>query len=587
MRILGLNAAYHESAVALVEDGRVLTALEEERLSRVRHAKPARVDTAGELPWRALRASLADLGWEPGSLDGIAFSLDPAARFAAQAPAAPGPDEDPGAIQGPADGPPRGYGTRTGELRLRETLEAIPRVLADGLGVPGLAERFRFLPHHPCHAASGFYASGWDEAAILVVDGIGEAEAVTWYRGRDGRLEPLGSHPADRSPGFLWESVTGWLGLRPMHDESKVMALAAFGDPERFGPWFRDRVGIDDRGGLRLDPGFYGFRQPGHGELGSRLGPGRRPGEPLRWQGRGEDRLHADVAAALQQATEELLAGLAGRALAEAGSRRLVLAGGVALNCVANGRLAARLDLDDLWVTPAPHDAGTALGAAWLLSAEAGIPPRPCLDPRLGPRLPDAAALRARLEAAGLRVRPTTPEALADALASGRIVASYRGRAEFGPRALGHRSFLADPRDAGIARRLSVSIKHREEFRPLAPVLTREAADRLFESGGRLPAAPQAWMAMTLPASAEGRARIPGALHVDGTSRIQVLEPAFDRELHALLEAFGRQTGVACLLNTSFNVDGPMVETPEDAVRTFAASGADLLWLGPTVAERA
>lgn len=584
MRIVGINAAYHESSVALVEDGRVVVAAEEERFNRVRHGKPARIETAGDLPLAALDACLAHAGWEPASVDRFAYSFDPAARRAANL------DDDglplePEVDDGWVGGPPSGYGTGAGEAALEGAIRAAPALLARHFDRERVT--LDFLPHHYCHAAHAFFsAGGGGDVAVLVMDGIGEGRGWQAFRPRGAALVPIEDPPREPglsdSLGLLWEKTAAYLGLQPGHDEANVMALAAFGDPARTREAFARHACFDGRRGLVVDGRFYGFRRwraPGMEEA---FGPPRKPGSPLWWEG--PEAHHAHVAAGLQAVTEEILAEAAAWVAGRTGARRLALAGGVALNCVANGKLARSGKFVEVFVPSAPHDAGTALGAAWLAGLAKGVAPVPCTSARLGVVYPPGAT-EAALAGHGLKVRPVDPARLARLLAEGQVVARFVGRAEFGPRALGHRSFLASPRNPAVGLRLSREIKRREPWRPLAAVLTRPEAERLFTLPTPLPRA-SAWMAFAFPARPPARELVPGALHADGCSRIQVLGREEDPELHDCLERFGRLAGVEALVNTGFNLHEPLVETPDEAVRTFLRSGADLLWIGPHLVAR-
>lgn len=587
MRTLGVNMAFHESSVALVEDGRVLVAAEEERFNRVRHAKPARVEAAGQLPRGALAACLAHAGWSGAEVDAVAIGFSPAARFAANAPAED-PPTSPDATQVHPDGPPAGYGTRRGEAAFRDAVEGAGLGLVEALGRAADPPPVHFFDHHLCHASSALHGAGWDRAAVLVLDGIGEAHSGGVWRGEGGRLVELARFPMQHSLGLLWEAVTEHLGLRPRHDEARVMALAAFGDPGRFGPALARRVHASPDLTLTVDPALYGFRDPGRGALAEVLGPPRAPG---RLEDLAEVRgWVADVAAGLQAVTEDAVRALAEGACQAAGSARLAYAGGVALNCVANGKLYRDLGVEDLYVPSAANDAGTALGAAWLAAQAAGDEPRALDDPRVGPARDvgpsGGPGDPSRASGAASPAPDATTARLADRLVAGEILARFTGRAELGPRALGQTSFLALPGDPALARRLSAEVKQRELYRPLAPVLTEAEARRLYlGEGAPIPRAAR-WMTMAFPARPETLDEVRGAVHVDGTSRIQVLRPEEDPALHALLEVVRERTGTGALINTSFNRREPLVETAAQARATFAASGADGLWIGGALEAR-
>ena len=563
--ILGINAVFHDSSAAVLAEGRLSVLAEEERYSRVRGAKRAAVDATADLPYRAVSRALEAAGLSFADLDCVAYSFDPELRRRALegAPADPGVPED-------------GYGGRRGEKRFRELILQTEELLAVRYGrrVPVV-----FIPHHEAHMASAYYSCPWDEAALLAVDGIGEQDTCVWGLGRAGRVERTGSIGYHHSLGFLWESMTRWLGLQANQDEGTVMALAAYGDPARFREALRRVLRPEPDGTFRADPAFARFRSGDVAGLESLLGPKREAAVPIVFAG--TDRRHADAAASLQELTEELILGLAGKLCKDTGSANLALAGGVALNCQANGALARSGIFERLWVFPAAKDCGTAFGAAAMAWLKRRGPPvrEEWRHAFLG--APDkAGSAELALSARGLKGEALGPRALvekaADLLASGKIVAWYEGAMEVGPRALGHRSLLADPRSDAMKRRLNERIKHRQPFRPYGPVLREEDADRFFEipEAARLPCR---FMLAAVRARAQAYESIPAALHADGTARPQLIGAREHPRLHALLGAFEKRTGVPALLNTSFNDREPIVGVPEDALATYLRTEVDAL----------
>lgn len=537
--VLGVNSAYHESAAALVRDGEVLLAVEEERLNRRKHGKEARVDNPDELPWLAIRACLERGGLDLAEVDAIGYSLQPGRRR-----------PSPGAVD---------FGTPEGEAefdrRVRAVLAAFP---------PG--PEFHHLPHHLCHAAHAFHSSPFPDSAVLVVDGIGE-DCTAWLgRGEGDALERLEEIPYPHSLGFVWERLCAYLGFSE-YDAGKVMALAACGDAGAFRQEFLQMVPDDPRLGFRVDADAAGFRRPDMAGLERLFGPRRRV---LVGHGAAEEEpvdsgRFADVAAALQRRTEEVLLRLARRLHALTGSPRLAYSGGVALNCVANAVLAREGPFEALYIPGAAHDAGTALGAAFLLSPRTGRTAP--LTPFLGPEWSEAQVLQALQ---GLDAREVDPAvAAADLLAQGEVVGWFQGALEFGPRALGHRSLLADPRDPALKTRLNGQVKHREAFRPFAASVLAERAAEWFDAHPA--AAPsQDLMLFTWPARRPG---IPAVLHRDGTCRPQWVHRESDPLYHRLLQQFEQRTGIPMVLNTSFNDQEPIVASPEDAVRTCRHAG--------------
>ena len=540
--ILGVNAVFHDPAAALVVDGVPVAAAEEERFSRRKHGKDAVAFSAWELPVEAMRWCLAEAGLTPADVDAVAYSYDP------DLAPAPGPDVT-------ADG---WEGLRT------LYVSRAPRFLATAL--PGLRpERVGYVAHHVAHAASACVAAPAESSAVLVLDGRGEVASHLGGRWRAGALEVLAGQRLPHSLGLLYEEVTAHLGFRRSTDEYKVMALASYGDPARFGPAFRDRVRATGDGGFMVEPVDL-----------AALAPARHPDEG--WQD-----VHADLAAAVQRRLEEVVLDLARWLHARTGEETITLAGGVALNCVANGRLAAEGPFSRVWVQPAAGDAGTALGAALAVAARRGEPRVPFTTAALG-RGWDDDEIESVLKAAEQPYeRPADlAETVAEALATGAVVGWFQGRSEYGPRALGHRSLLCDPRRPENLGRMN-ALKGREEFRPVAPMVLAERAAEIFD--GVQPSPYMLFVHRVDPAWVD---RIPAAVHVDGTARIQTVSDADEPLVAAMLRAFERRTGVPVVVNTSFNTAGrPMVDTPRHALECFGSGPIDLLALGPFVMRRA
>jgi carbamoyltransferase len=539
--VLGINAAFHDPSAALVVDGRIVAAAEEERFSRRKHGKQAVPFSAWEMPERSARWCLEHAGLRAGELDAVACSYDPAL--------APAPSGD--LI---ADG--------WEDLR---TLYARRAPLFLRTALPGLdPARVRFVAHHVAHAASAYAAAGFDDCAVMTVDGRGEATSQLMGHVRGGRLEVLGEQRLPDSLGFVYESLTEHLGFARGTDEYKVMALASYGRP-RFGDELRDAMRHDGAGG------FFSRAPDWERFAGAVRGGGERGPE------------HADLAASVQWRLEEVLLGLARWLHGRTGERRLALAGGVALNCVANSRLWREGPFEEIWVQPAAGDAGTALGAALHVSATLDWPAAPMTSAALGRGFTED-ELEAWLHRVALPFeRPDdVAEEAAEVLARDGVVGWFEGRAEFGPRALGHRSLLADPRDAANLERLN-DVKGREQFRPVAPMVLEDAAGEIFTGGP----VPSPYMLFTHAVADEWRERIPAVVHVDGTARIQTVDPAREPAVARMLRAFERRTGVPVVVNTSFNTAGrPMVDAPRDALECFGSAPIDALVLGPFLLRR-
>lgn len=551
--VLGVSALFHDAAAALCVDGEIVAAVQEERLSR-RKNDPS-------LPFAAARACLQLAGLEAAELDRVVFYEDPQRR-ATRATISCFRNFPRAVLQFPAV-----------MASLPRTLFA-PMRLAEGLGVD--SARITTSSHHQCHAASGFYASGYEEAAIVVADGVGEATSSSLWDADPRGLRLLQETPFPHSLGLFYAAVTAWLGFEVNEGEYKVMGLAAFGAP-RYADVFRRWVQVDE-GRVRVDRKAFAYETDtrfGYGpELVRVLGPPRPPGTP--WDlDRPADKARADVAASAQRVLEECLLALARHALHLTGRRALVLVGGVALNAKAIGMLHDAGIADRIYVPPGAGDAGGALGAAWLGGLLAGDAPRPLTSPFLGPRIDESRA-RSLADALGIEPVPGDPVQLtAAAIAEGKLVAVARGPLEFGPRALGHRSLLAPPGPRSVRERLNRVVKEREPFRPFAPVVRARDWDRFF-----LGPASDCSPLMTTVARlcTPGDPALAAIAHVDGTARAQTVESGF---LAEVLDALEQRGALPMLLNTSLNGRGePICAGPEDALAFFRAHPVDLLVLG-------
>lgn len=538
-RILGINAVFHDPSAALVVDGAVVAAAEEERFSRRKHGKVAVPFSTWELPVSAMTYCLQAGGLRPEDLDAVAYSYDP------------------GLV------PPRPNLKDDGWEQLRTLYAAeAPNFVKSAL--PGVdPDTVRFVPHHVAHAASATLASPFGETDAMVLDGRGERGSYLAGIERDGRFDTLRTQELPHSLGLFYEDLTVHLGFQRSSDEYKVMALASYGRPAHL-DLLREAVQVTDDGHFVVDPIDF-----------SCLAPARRSGEPVA-------DAHADLASSVQLRLEEVILDLARWVQSQTGSTSLAMAGGVALNCVANSRLTAEGPYERIWVQPAAGDAGTSLGAALALARSFGDQPRPMSSAALGPSWSNE-ELHHALEAAGLAYHcPSDLGAfVARRLAAGAMVGWFEGRSEYGPRALGHRSLLADPRDRGNLERLN-EVKGREQFRPVAPMVLEERAAELFE--GPLPSPFMLFVHRVRP---EWRPRVPAVVHVDGTARVQTVDRGQEPKVAALLDAFDALTGVPVLVNTSLNTAGrPIVNSPSDALELFGSAPLELLVLGPYVLDR-
>ena len=577
MRILGISSHYHDSAAALVVDGSPVCAVQEERLSRRKND--------ASFPMSAIEWCLERGGLEPEQLDAVVFYEKPMLKF---------------------------------ERILMTTLRAFPRswpafpramknalggklwvkgIITSQLGVrPG---RILFTEHHQSHAAAAFLTAPTKRAAILTADGVGEWATLSLGRGEvseDGAvtLELLRELRFPHSLGMLYSTFTAYLGFPVNEGEYKVMGLASYGSPS-FEPQVRRMIRRTADGGFALDLSYFSYhvdaRRSYSDRFVSELGPPRDPLEPIDLATPAGSR-YADIAASVQRVLEDVLVDLARSLRLESGLDDLCLGGGVALNGRANARILRESGFRNVYVPCAPGDAGCAMGAA--LAADRlhfrhphrGSPDHPYWGPCVDARELARVAREDGLELEELPREAELVERIARELAAGRIVGWMQGPAELGPRALGHRSILAAPHDPAMRDRLNSRIKYREEFRPFAPAVPIAHAGRFFDlppGGARL----GRYMSGVFPVRPEWRERLGAVTHVDGTARVQTVDPTMAPQFHALLEAYGSLTGIPVLLNTSFNLAGePIVNRAVEGYSTFRRSGIDLLVAGDAIVAR-
>jgi carbamoyltransferase len=540
VRVLGINAAFHDHSSALVVDGSVVAAAEEERFTRRKHGKLPVPFSTWELPERSAHWCLQAAGLAPEDLDAVAYSYDPS-------------------LAPPLDGDVVANGWEG--LRTLYVQRA-PRFLSTAF--PGLdPSSVRFVPHHVAHAASAYHAAPDDRSSVLVLDGRGERASSLAGRWDGRSLDVLAIQDLPHSLGLVYEEATEHLGFRRASDEYKVMALAAYGEPT-FLPELREAVRTTGDGRFTVVPIDWTTLT-----------------EPVR-AGEGWGPEHADLAASVQVRLEEVLLDLVRWLHGRTGDVVLTMAGGVALNCVANSRLAREGPFERIWVQPAAGDAGTSLGAAMHVAHELGDDVQPMPGAALGRDWRDD-ELEVWLRTANVTYsRPDDlPDAVGSALADDAIVAWFQGRSEYGPRALGKRSLLANPRRAENLERLN-DIKGREQFRPVAPMVLADRAGEIFD--GPLPSPYMLFTHRVRPGWIE---RIPAAVHVDGTARIQTVDPTEEPLVAAMLRSFERRTGVPIVINTSLNTAGrPIVDDPRDALECFGSAPVDVLAIGPFLVRR-
>lgn len=582
MLVLGVNAYHGDSSAVLLRDGKPLAAVEEERFNRVKH-------WAG-FPAESVRACLKMAGVSGSEVGGIALSRNPHAHLLRKALYTVLRRPDPAMV--------------LDRLKNASRVRGIAGPLAQALGQENawVEKRLRRVEHHPAHLASAFFVSPFEEAAVCAVDGFGDFVSTSTALGRGGRLHLLDHVYFPHSIGLLYLALTQYLGFPNYGDEYKVMGLAPYGKPE-FADKLRRVIRPAEGGGFLLDLRYFrhaagGFTMTWDGgapvlgpvytrKLEDLLGPARRPEDPI------EPR-HEAIAASLQAVFEESALHVLNHLHRRTRTPRLCLAGGCAMNSVLNGKIREKTPFKELFIQPAAADNGTALGAACFLQHQLlGMPRSFVMEHAyLGPAFGEeeiSAALRARepdLRRAACRVsRHADEEELcrrtAAQIAEGKVVGWFQGAMEWGARALGNRSILADPRRREMREVLNTKIKLREKFRPFAPAVTEESLNDYFVG-----AVPDPFMIQVYPVRPEKRAVIPAVTHVDGTGRLQTVGRSQNPRFWNLLKAFEAQTGVPVLLNTSFNENEPIVLSPEEALDCFLRTQMDVLVLGQTVVEK-
>lgn len=579
MIVLGLNAFHADSAAALLQDGRLIGAVEEERFRRVKH-------WAG-FPTQAIEWCLQHAGASLGDVDLIAVNTDPRAGRLARAAYAVRNLPSPAMV--------------IDRLRARRKRMSIHEHL--GAAFPGQSIRAKIVPieHHLAHLASAYFPSGFDRAVALSVDGFGDFASAAWGAGINGQLAVDGNVRFPHSLGVYYQALTQYLGFPHYGDEYKVMGLAPYGEPV-YAEALRRLVHPDARAiGFSLDTRYFRHHReriaydwedgsPSFGrlysdDLISLLGPARDPKEPL-------EQRHKDLANSIQTVFEECYLTLIRTLARTYDSDALVVAGGCAQNSVANGLIAAQTPFKQVYVAAAGYDAGGAVGAAYLAAVQAGEKVYAERSPYLGPEFTDAdieaqlVAHRDEIAAAGCTIlrHPDQSTLVADAaarIAAGQVVGWYQGRMEWGPRALGNRSILGDPRRANMKDIINAKIKRRESFRPFAPSVLREHVADWFSRDGDVP-----YMAMVFPIRPEKRELIPAVTHVDGSGRLQTVDPQMNPLYAELIEQYRKLTGVPMVLNTSFNENEPVVCRPEEALHCMLRTEMDVVYLGQTAVQR-
>jgi carbamoyltransferase len=582
MNILGINAYHGNASAALVCDGKLVAAVEEERFNRVKYA-------AG-FPAAAIRYCLKEAGITLADLDHVAVPRNPYARL----------------------------GTKLFyALRMPSFARERAKVLTKFTGIPTalaaafdsdparIKSKFHRVEHHQAHLASTFFVSPFEQAALLSADGLGDFASSMWGLGSGNRMRIDGAIAFPHSLGLYYSAVTQYLGFLKFGDEYKVMGLAAYGQPAYLEP-FRDILRFSSNGGdfgFKLGLDYFTHHKTGPemswaesdqtpvlGKMFSDnmprlLGtPARQPDEPL-------EQRHRDMASTLQARLEEVYLGMLKKLAAKTGAKAVCLAGGVAFNCVANGKIFDATPFEKVYVHPAAGDAGLAVGAAYYVWHQLLGQPRSFVmnhaywGPVYSPEQVRAAVQASSVSQGGYTIAELPEEELlrrtATIIADGKILGWYQGRAEWGPRALGNRSIVADPRRPEMKEILNRRIKHREIFRPFAPSILAEKTGEWFEKSH-----PSPFMNLAYSVLPEKRDKIPAPTHVDGTGRLQTVTGEANPRYYALIKEFDRQTGVPVVLNTSFNDNEPIVCRPEEALDCFLRTQMDALVLGNTLITR-
>jgi len=596
--ILGVSCYYHDSAAALIQDGMLIAAAEEERFSRRKHDNG--------FPRHAIDFCLRMAGITGRDLEYVVFYEKPLVKFERIMMTALGTF-------------PRSYPV------FREAMVAwfneklwIKSALQTSIGIS--PDRILFIEHHLSHAASALYTSPFAEAAILTIDGVGEWTTATVGRGtafwNGSGGAPGGNGPASRgenrielfreirfpnSLGLLYSAFTAFLGFKVNNGEYKVMGLAPYGVPRYVDDVYR-LIEVDTDGGFRLNMDHFSFHLSTHTTFNDRFvdifGPPRQMGSefftftthPARdhpcWSdsAAAQNQKYADIAASVQAVTEDAMLKMARYAYRETGSKNLVMAGGVALNSVANGRIVRETPFENVYIQPAAGDSGSALGAAfYVYHVLLGQPRRFVMEHAYWGAEYSVDEMKTAIEASGLSYETIEDDErlldqVVDRLVTGSVIGWYRGRFEWGPRALGHRSILADPRLAEMKDIVNTKIKFREPFRPFAPVVLEERAAEYFDLASPDHCYPARFMLLVVPIPTDKREQIQAVCHVSGTGRLQTIRRDWNPAYYRAVEKFGEATGVPVLLNTSYNLRGePIVNTPQNAIDTFVRSGIDIL----------
>ena len=591
MHILGISCYYHDAAAALLRDGQLVAAAEEERFSRKKHDS--------DFPANAIQFCLREAGIDGRDLDYVVFFEKPFRKF----------DRILASV------------LQTYPQSLKVFRESMIGWMLDKLWVASTLqselgidrEKILFSDHHISHAASAFFCSPYDESAILTVDGVGEWTTTAYGVGRGTQIQLTRQVEFPHSIGLLYSAFTAFLGFEVNEGEYKVMGMAPYGTP-RYVEKVWKVVRQNNDGSFALDMDYFCFQHSTDKMFNRRFvdlfGEPRTPNLPFFTESTGYPRYfgekpsdyiaqcranehYADIAASIQRVTEDLLVGMARAVQKQTGLKKLCMAGGVALNSVANTRILRESGFDELFIQPAAGDSGGALGAAlWAYHAVLGQPRGFRMEHAYWGQEYGPGEIKAFLDGENIAhwhadSRDTLLDRVTEYLTNGKVVGWYQGRFEWGPRALGNRSILADPRNPAMKDIVNAKIKFREPYRPFAPSAAAECAAKYFQMDNAAQQYPARYMLYVMPVRPEHRATLPAITHVDGTARVQTVFKAHNPLYYGLIERFGQATGVPIVLNTSFNMRGePIVTTPANAFSTFSRSEMDCLVLGDFLIEK-
>lgn len=591
MNILGISCFFHDAAAALIQDGMVTAAAEEERFSRIKHDS--------NFPLRAVEFCLRTSKLRAEDLDWVVFYEKPLVKF----------DR---ILMSTLATFPRSFRVfRESMIKWLNEKLWVKGLLRKRVGIP--SERILFCGHHLSHASSAFYCSPYDEAAVLTVDGVGEWATATFGAGRDRTIELMGEIRFPHSLGLLYSAFTAFLGFEVNEGEYKVMGMAPYGTP-RYSDEVKKLVRLEDDGAFSLDMGYFCYHHSPdktfNGRFERLFGPPRDRASHFFTEASGyppyfgdkpsnytelcrRNQHYADIAASIQLVTEEVLLAMARALHRRTGLNRLCLAGGVGLNSVANGRILRETPFEELYVQPSAGDGGGAIGAALhVYHAVLGHPRKFVMEHAYFGEQHTEADIQKFLDETGISYEyigddGRLTERVVDALVNGKVVGWSQGRFEWGPRALGNRSILADPRRSDMKDLINMKIKFREPYRPFAPSVLVEHAEEYYDLPQPSRHYPARFMLLVADVKKSKRDAIPAPTHVDGTGRLQTVFQETNPRYYRLIETFGEATGVPILLNTSFNLKGePIVNSPAEAFATFSRSGMDLLVLDHFIVDK-